>query len=184
MPFAEAKDALYTGNPLGYWMHYAASYHPTISALAVRLLSISISSAAVERLFSEMGRIHISTRNRLHGQKVLAMCQIRCQLRKEERAHELREETVQRMDQDRAGSQPGPSDASSTPVLPLAQVPEATMGDADQEESSVQLQSMDEWMEDVEQELAGMERSIADDATPSPTMRLTNLFSASFLAAP
>jgi hypothetical protein len=57
------------------------------------------------------------------------------------------------------------------------------MGDADQdwEESSGQLPSMDEWMEDVEQELEGMERSIADDATPSPTISLTDLFSASFL---
>ena len=36
-------------------------------------------------------------------------------------------------------------------------------------------------MEDIEQELEGMDRSIADDATPSPTMRLTDLFSASFL---
>jgi hAT family protein len=195
-PFAEAKVALYAVSPLGYWVRYAASYYPIISALAGRLLSISISSAAVERLFSEMGRIHTPARNRLHEQKVLAMCQIRSQLRREERAHELREEMVQReraeaasearrrmKDQDRAGSQPGPSDASSTPALQLVEVPKTTTGDADQdeEELSVQLQSMDEWMEDIEQELEGMDRSIADDATPSPTMRLTDLFSASFL---
>ena len=74
-------------------------------------------------------------------------CQIRRQLRREEQAHNLQEEMVQReraeavsearqriKDEDRAGSQPDPSDASSTPELLLVEAPETMMGDADQDE--------------------------------------------------
>ena len=87
------------------------------------------------------------------------------------------------MDKDRAGSQPDPLDAPSTPELLLVEPPEATTDDADQdeEESDGQVPSIDEWMEDIEQELEGMDRFIADDAAPSPTISLADLFSASFL---
>ena len=100
-----------------------------------------------------------------------------------ERAKVVSEARQRTMDEDRAGSQPDPSDASSTPELLLVEAPEATMGDADQdeEESDGQVPSIDEWVEGIEQELEGMDRLIPDDAAPSPTISLTNLFSASFL---
>jgi hypothetical protein len=79
-PFSETGGAFYAVNPLKYWSTCAAPSHPIISALGERLLSISINSAAVERLFSEMGAIHSPVRNRLQEQKVLAICQIRSQL--------------------------------------------------------------------------------------------------------
>ena len=87
------------------------------------------------------------------------------------------------IDEDRAGSQPDPSDASSTPELPPVEAPEVTMGntDQDEEESSDQLPPIDTWKEGIEQELEGMDRFISDDATSSPTIGLTDLFSASFL---
>ena len=132
---------------------------PHSAILGERLLSISINSAAVERLFSEMGAIHSSVRNRLHEQKVLAICQIHCQLRKEERAHKLREEMGQqeravaasearRRIKDSTIVLEDPSDASSTPEPPPVEGSEATMDDPDQdEESSGQLlPSVDEWM--------------------------------------
>ena len=57
--------------------------HKTLSKLALNLLSIAPTSAAVERTFSLQARIHTKNRNRLSAEKIRKMLMITC--------HEIRE---------------------------------------------------------------------------------------------
>ncbi|GBC34060.2 ribonuclease H-like domain-containing protein [Rhizophagus irregularis DAOM 181602=DAOM 197198] len=50
---------------------------PELSKLALHLFGICVNAASVERLWSNMGFLHSTRRNKLHHKKVLAMAQLR-----------------------------------------------------------------------------------------------------------
>lgn len=72
-----------------YWRS-CAGYCPELAKLALPIFRIVISSAAVERLFSDMGFIKSDRRNRLGWKKLLGIVRFRDRLKYEERERNKR----------------------------------------------------------------------------------------------
>ncbi len=65
-----------TANPFYYWSFFEEDA-PQLAKVAKRIFSMSISTAACERLFSNFGQIHSKVRNRLNFEKTLKISQLR-----------------------------------------------------------------------------------------------------------
>nr|CAG8646307.1 10636_t:CDS:2 [Entrophospora candida]CAG8652393.1 12252_t:CDS:2 [Entrophospora candida] len=82
--FAKGKDPYdpdtaeqFNDDPLKYWSYMSGGANKELHKVATRVFSITVTTAAVERLFSNMGHLHSDRRNRLDHNKVLSMGQIR-----------------------------------------------------------------------------------------------------------
>ncbi|KAG6948655.1 hypothetical protein JG688_00015005 [Phytophthora aleatoria] len=70
--FTRTRPSKFDGSPWEYW-EYVAEENPKslLPKLARRVLSIAVNTATCERLFSELGIIHTTKRNRLASDKAL-----------------------------------------------------------------------------------------------------------------
>jgi hypothetical protein len=70
--FAKGKDPYdpdtaeqFNDNPLKYWSYMSGGANKELHKVAKRVFSITVTTAAVECLFSNMGHLHSDRRNRL-----------------------------------------------------------------------------------------------------------------------
>ncbi|GES95927.1 ribonuclease H-like domain-containing protein [Rhizophagus clarus] len=75
-PFNPETYNQFDENIIDFW-ESARGLAPELSRLALQLFGICINAASVERLWSNMGFLHLKRRNKLHYKKVLAMAQLR-----------------------------------------------------------------------------------------------------------
>ncbi|GBC14012.2 ribonuclease H-like domain-containing protein [Rhizophagus irregularis DAOM 181602=DAOM 197198] len=75
-PFNSETYNQFEENIIDFW-ESAKGLAPELSKLALHLFGICVNAASVERLWSNMGFLHSTRRNKLHHKKVLAMAQLR-----------------------------------------------------------------------------------------------------------
>ncbi|GET51238.1 ribonuclease H-like domain-containing protein [Rhizophagus irregularis DAOM 181602=DAOM 197198] len=75
-PFNSETYNQFEENIIDFW-ESAKGLAPELSKLALHLFGICVNAASVERLWSNMGFLHSTRRNKLYHKKVLAMAQLR-----------------------------------------------------------------------------------------------------------
>lgn len=80
----------FSEDPIGFWsLHKNVPSSSAISKLALKLLSIHINGAVVERAFSACGIIHDARRNRLKSTTVVKMVRVKSAISSRERSSKL-----------------------------------------------------------------------------------------------
>ncbi|CAG8808787.1 22777_t:CDS:2 [Cetraspora pellucida] len=83
-PFDDESFDNFDKDIIKYWKFVSRGRASELANIALRIYSICVNSASVERLFSTMGFFHTKRRNKLKHSKVLAMCQIRAKIYQDE----------------------------------------------------------------------------------------------------